>query len=148
MLACGEKDVRGAERFTVVEAYGPVVAVTDEGLDGDAADDGAFFGGTSEEGLIERATGERQRLKGKWGRDNCVAGRQPDIVDGLCAESERIDAGPIEIVDGFAAEEFPADFVVSRCLSFNEHDPTSCGGETDCEQGAGGPSTDNQNIAT
>jgi hypothetical protein len=54
----------------------------------------------------------------------------------------------MEIMDGFAAEELAADFVMCGALTFDQYDGSAGGGETNGGHGAGGASTDDEMIGS
>ena len=62
------------------------------------------------------------------------------------AEIEGIDAGLMKIVDGFAAQELAADFVMRAGFFFDEHDAAAGGGKAQSEHGAGGTAADDEMI--
>ena len=147
MLAGGKEDVGRAERIAAAERSDPMIAVGNERFDRRAAEDlAAVFFGAREQGCVENAARERERLKGKGCGDRFAAGGKAKGADGRGAKIQRVNAGLMEIVDGLAAEELAADFVMRAGFFFDEHDVAACGGEAQGDHGAGGSAADDEMI--
>ena len=56
---------------------------------------------------------------------------EADVVDGDGAEGFRVDAEGVEVEEGFAAEEFAADFVVGAGFALDESDVAAGASEGD-----------------
>ena len=59
---------------------------------------------------------------------------------------ERVNAGLMEIVDGFATEEFAADFVMGVAFFLDQSDGSACSGEAEGDHGAGGTAADDEVV--
>src|ERR1700733_7139345 len=103
-----------------------------------ALDLAAIFFDACEKCAVKNAARKRERMKGQRGGDGAVAGREAKIADDVSTKLEGVNAGLVEIIDGFTAEEFAADFVVQAGFLFNEHHVATRGGEAEGDHRASG----------
>ena len=107
-------------------------------FDGDAAEDCAtLLRCANQEGFIEDVAGERQGRERESGLDHAVADGEAQDLDLGGAQGGGINAGMVEVGDGFGTQEFAADFVVRGFFLFDEEGFAAGGRETDGGHGAG-----------
>ena len=107
----------------------------------------AAFGCPREQSFIKRGPRERDSAEKEEAMQPLFS---PDdsrtLPNDGASKIERRDAGLVEIVDGFGAEELAADLVMRAGLLFQQHNLAPGGGEAQGNHGAGGPAPDDQVV--
>ena len=147
VLAGGKENIGGAEAVAAIERSDPIVPLGNERFDRRAAHDlTAILFGAREQGRVQNAARERERMKGKTCGDRFACGGKTKILDGYGAEIEWVYANLAQIFDCLAAQELAADLVMRAGFLFEEQGVVASRGKADSGHGACGTASDDEVI--
>jgi hypothetical protein len=107
---------------------------------------GALLFCAEQQRFVEYATRERQCGEGQRRFNQATFRGQAHGTDGLRDQSDGVDSGQVKIVEGFAAQEFAADFVVRPGLALQQGNVAAGGGQPDGQHGPGKTPADDQML--